>query len=143
MLKTLYEKYKELIRYVIVGLLTTVVSLGTYFLCTHTFLDPAKALQLQAANVISWVAAVTFAYFTNRSYVFQSQNKNMLAEAGSFFLSRVGTLLLDMGIMWVGATLLGVDDKIMKLVVQVVVTVANYLLGKLVVFRKKNREDAE
>ena len=69
-IKTLYQKYKELINYLIVGGLTTVVSLGVYYGCELTFLNPEVPVQLQAANVLSWIAAVTFAYFTNRKYVF-------------------------------------------------------------------------
>ena len=77
----LYKKYKEIISYLIVGVLTTVVSLGVYYACVLTFLNPENALQLQIANIISWVAAVTFAYFTNRKFVFESKNPDMLKEA--------------------------------------------------------------
>lgn len=135
-MKQLWNKYRELIRYLIVGVLTTVVSLGTYYICVETFLNPEAAIELQIANVISWVAAVTFAYVANRIYVFESKNQNILSEIALFFTARVGSLLLDMGIMFVLVTIMGVDDKIAKLAVQVVVTVANYILSKLFVFRK-------
>ncbi len=135
-IKKLYEKYKELINYLVVGVLTTVVSLGTYYLCVFTILDPNSAIQLQIANILSWVAAVTFAYFTNRKYVFESQNEDMLGEAVKFYASRVSTLLMDMAIMFVGVTLLSFNDKIMKLVVQVVVTIANYIISKFFVFKE-------
>ena len=141
--KRLWNKYRELIRYLIVGVLTTAVSLGVYWLATATVLDPADPVRLQAANVLSWIAAVTFAYFANRKYVFRSENKNILQEAAAFFAARIGTLLMDMGIMFVFVTLLGFSDKIMKLVVQVVVTVANYVFSKLMVFRKKPGEPAD
>ncbi|MBQ4298242.1 MAG: GtrA family protein, partial [Clostridia bacterium] len=131
--KRLWNKYRELIRYLIVGVLTTAVSLGVYWLATATVLDPADPVRLQAANVLSWIAAVTFAYFANRIFVFQSKSGNVLKEAGAFFLSRVGTLLLDMAIMFVAVTLCRMGDKPAKLIVQVVVTVVNYLLGKFVV----------
>ena len=62
----LYKKYEEIINYLIVGGLTTVVSLGSYYLCILTFLSPDIWYQLQAANIISWICAVTFAYFANR-----------------------------------------------------------------------------
>ena len=93
--------------------------------------------QLQAANIISWICAVTFAYLANRIFVFKSKNQKKLKEAVSFYGSRIATLLMDMGIMFVFVTLLNFNDKIMKLVVQVVVTVANYILSKLFVFKKK------
>jgi len=135
LMQDLFVRYGEIIRYLIVGVLTTVVSLGAYFLCVGTFLNAEVALELQTANVISWMAAVTFAYFTNRAFVFQSRNKNLGGEILRFFMARVSSLLMDMGIMFVMVTLMGVDDGISKLVVQVVVLVANYALSKWFVFQ--------
>ena len=126
----------EIVRYLIVGGLTTVVSLSVYYGCVLTFLDPKNPLQLQTANIISWIAAVTFAFFANRIFVFRSRGAGVLREAGAFYLARVGTLLMDMCIMFVGVTLMGYSDKVMKLIVQVVVTIANYIFSKLFVFRK-------
>lgn len=137
------KNFREILRYLIVGVLTTVASLGVYYGLTLTVLDPNNAVQLQIANVLSWIAAVTFAYIANRKYVFRSENRNVLQEAAAFFAARVGTLLMDMGIMFVGVTLLGFNDKIMKLVVQAVVTVANYVFSKLMVFRKKPEDPAD
>lgn len=133
----LYKQYKEIINYLIVGVLTTVVSLGVYYACVLTFLDPENAIQLQVANIISWVAAVTFAYFTNRKFVFESKNPDMLKEASAFVGARVATLLMDMFCMFIMVTCMGLSDKIAKLVVQVIVTVANYVFSKIFVFRKK------
>lgn len=133
----LYKQYKEIINYLIVGVLTTVVSLGVYYACVLTFLDPENAIQLQVANIISWVAAVTFAYFTNRKFVFESKNPDMLKEASAFVGARVATLLMDMLCMFIMVTCMGWSDKIAKLVVQVIVTVANYVFSKIFVFRKK------
>lgn len=133
---SLYKRYKEIVNYLIVGGLTTVVSLGVYYGCVLTILDPEVAVQLQAANIISWIAAVTFAYFTNRKFVFESKNENKLKEATAFYGSRVTTLLVDMGCMFLMVTLFGWNDKIAKLIVQVIVTVANYVLSKFIVFRK-------
>lgn len=129
------EKYKEIIRYLIVGVLTTVVSLGVYYMCVSTFLTPKSAVQLQLANIFSWVAAVTFAYIMSRFFVFQSKRKNWIRESLSFYSSRVLTLFMDMSIMFVMVTLCGLNDKLAKLVVQVVVTVVNYIFSKLFVFR--------
>ena len=131
-----YKKYKEIINYLIVGGLTTVVSLGVYYGLVLTVLDPNDPVQLQIATILSWIAAVTFAYFANRTFVFESKRKDVGKEAASFFASRIGTLLMDMAIMFTGVTLMGYSDKIMKLIVQVVVTIANYVFSKLFVFRK-------
>ena len=131
------EKYGEIVRYLIVGVLTTIVSLGAYYGWVFTFLNPKSALQLQLANVLSWIVAVTFAYVMSRIYVFQSKRKNVLQEIVSFYSSRLLTLFMDMAIMFVMVTLLGINDKIAKLVVQVVVTVANYVFSKIFVFRRE------
>lgn len=136
-MKKIYQKYKEIIHYIIVGGLTTLVSLATYYACVLTFLDPADAIQLQAANMLSWIAAVVFAYVANRKFVFESKNKNIANEVGAFVLSRVSTLLMDMGIMFLMVTVLQMDDKIVKLFVQVVVVIANYMFSKLFVFTDK------
>lgn len=134
--KALYLKYKEIINYLIVGVLTTVVSLAVYYISVYTFLNPDIPIQLQIANILSWVAGVTFAYFTNRKYVFESKNENKLQEATKFVSSRVTTLLLDMFVMWLGVTVLMFNDKLMKLVSQVLITIGNYILSKLFVFKK-------
>lgn len=134
----IYKKNKEIINYLIVGGLTTVVSLAVYYGCVLTFLDPKIGVQLQIANILSWIAAVTFAYFTNRKYVFESKNTNMLSEAVSFYISRAATLLLDMGFMFIFVTMLGMNDKIAKLVVQVLVMISNYILSKFIVFKNEN-----
>lgn len=132
----LYERYKEIIRYLIVGVLTTVVSLGVYYGLVLTVLDPENPLLLQLANILSWVAAVTFAYIASRAYVFASHSKNIREEATRFYMARVSTLVLDMLIMFVTVTLLHMNDKIAKLIVQVVVTILNYILSKFLVFGK-------
>lgn len=133
----LYNKYKEIINYLIFGVLTTLISLATYYALTFTVLNADKALELQIANVVSWIASVTFAYFTNRSFVFESKEKLSLKEAFSFYMSRVSTLLLDMGLMYLLVTVLSFNDKLVKIIVQVVVIVLNYVLSKFIVFKKK------
>jgi putative flippase GtrA len=133
----LFKKYEEVIRYLIVGVLTTVVSLVTYYICVITILDPKVALELQIANIISWICSVAFAYITNRIFVFKSKSKKLFKEITSFVSSRIVTLLLDMGIMFLMVTLLNMNDKISKIIVQVIVIVLNYVLSKIFVFKKK------
>jgi len=133
----LYYKYEEIFNYLVVGILTTIVSLGTYYLCVYTFLDPTNGVQLQIANLISWTCAVTFAYITNRLFVFKSKSKEYGKEISSFISGRLATLVLDMLIMYIFVTLLHFNDKIFKLIVQVVVTILNYIISKIYVFKKK------
>lgn len=115
-IKTFIKQHEEIIAYLIVGILTTIVSLCTYYGCVVTILSPQIAWQLQAANVISWIAAVTFAYFTNRKFVFKSTREDWLCEASSFYSSRLITLFMDMLIMFGMVILFGFNDKIAKLV---------------------------
>lgn len=130
------ENIKELIAYLIVGVSTTIVSLATYYLVTVTFLDPNNKIELQIANIISWIISVTFAYFTNRKYVFKSKEKDMLKEGSKFVASRISTLILDMLTMFIMVSLLGINDKIAKIVSQVLVIVGNYIISKFFVFKK-------
>ena len=132
-----YHKNEELWNYLIVGLLTTVVSLATYFICTETFLDPNNDIQLQIANIISWIFAVAFAYVTNRVYVFKSKSKEYFKEISSFVGARILSLLMDMFTMLIIVSVLHFNDKIGKLFSQIVVTIANYILSKLFVFKKE------
>ena len=136
-IKNIYKKYEEIINYLIVGVMTTVVSLIFYYISTRTFLDPEIPIQLQIANLIKWVTCVTFAYVTNKIFVFKSKRKDYLKEFATFASSRVRTLLLDMAVMYIMVTVMGIYDLIATLVSQVLVTVGNYILSKLIVFKKK------
>lgn len=127
---------KEVIMYLIFGVLTTVVSLLVYYGCIYTFLNPENAVQLQIANIISWIAGVAFAYITNRKFVFESNESNQLKEISKFVTSRLATLFLDMIIMFIGVTCLHGNDKIVKLISQVLVIIGNYIFSKLFVFKK-------
>ena len=132
----LYRKYEEIINYIIVGGLTTFVSLAVYYGCVLTFLDPEKGIQLQMANVLSWIAGVAFAYVTNRKYVFKSKSTAIFKELVAFVSARASTLILDMVVMFVWVTLLSLNDKIGKIVSMVLVMIANYVFSKLFVFKK-------
>ena len=135
-IKDLYKKYEEIINYLIIGGLTTVIGLVSYYACVYTFLDPNNAIELQIANIISWICAVTFAYITNRIFVFKSKSKKLFKEITSFVAARLVTLFLDMGLMFLFVTLLSFNDKIIKLIVQILVIILNYVFSKIFVFKK-------
>lgn len=134
------KKHEQIIRYVIVGGLTTVVSLLSYFALTATLLDPEDPRELQVANIISWILSVIFAFFTNKKYVFKSKEKNITKQMAEFFLSRASTLLMDMLIMFILVTIVGLNDGISKLIVQFVVLILNYILSKFFVFSKSKKQ---
>lgn len=136
MIIKLYNKYKEIINYIIIGVLTTVVSLIVYYGLTLTILNPNNGIELQIANILSWIFAVTFAYFTNRKYVFMVKDKANFKEAFNFYSSRIVTLIIDMGLMYLLVTVLKFNDKIIKVIVQIIVIVLNYVFSKFIVFKK-------
>ena len=137
----LYKKYEEIINYLIVGVLTTIVSLVVKWGLLFTVLYPKNSVQLQVAVVISWIAAVVFAYITNRIFVFKSKSKKILKEIMSFFGARLLTLGLEMIIMWFFVTFLKLNSDLWVLmwtmVAQILVIIFNYIFSKLFVFKKK------
>lgn len=135
-MKEIIKRNREIISYLIIGVLTTIVSLISYYLLTITILSPNNPLKLTIANIISWIISVLFAYITNRKYVFQSKDKNILKEASKFTLSRVTTLIIDILLMFIFVSILHFNDKIIKLLVQIIIIILNYIFSKLLVFKK-------
>ena len=134
---SLYKKHKEIINYIVVGGLTTLVSMAFFYGITLTFLDGNDAVELQIANVISWIGAVFFSYVANRIFVFESKSPKIIKELSAFVASRLLTLFMDMGTMFVLSTLLHINYNFSKIVAMVIVTVGNYVISKIFVFRKK------
>ena len=134
-----YKKYDEIINYLIFGALTTVVTIITYAIFTSTFLSAKTALDIQIANVLSWIIAVTFAYLTNRKFVFKSkaQGTKRAKEIINFFLARISSLIIEMLFMYITVTLLSYNDLICKVIAQVIVIVFNYICSKLIIFKKE------
>ena len=170
-MKNLFNKYREIILYLVFGVLTTVVGFGTYFLIMagaehilHIPMDDETSLTYLAvyliAQIIQWVAAVLFAFFTNRAWVFTEADRSEGTFGRQLVLfagSRVASLLLDLGVtygctllldMWITKSpiILGIEltpGVMAKLVAAVLVIIANYVLSKLVVFRKAKSETGE
>ena len=109
-IKELYLKYKEIINYLIFGVLTTIVSLATKYLLLFTILDASNGAELQIAVIISWMLACLFAYITNRIWVFESKDKNIIVEMIKFFGARLATLGMEMLIMFIFVTALGLNS---------------------------------
>ena len=137
----LYKKYEEIINYLIVGALTTIVSLMVKWGLLFTILDAKNVFQLQFSVVLSWIIAVTFAYFANRIFVFKSRSKKFIREIINFFGARLLTLGIEMFVMWFFVTLLKLNDDIWvfvwTIISQAIVIILNYVFSKLFVFKKK------
>ena len=131
------ENIKEILRYIIVGGLTTLISLGSYYLFKSFVFTNETQLHIQACTIISWVLCVTFAYFANRKFVFKSNNRRIISEAVKFYFARVSTLIIDSLSMLLLTEVFNINDKIAKIVVQVIIFILNYIFSKLAVFKKK------
>lgn len=137
----LIKKYREIVSYLIVGGMTTVVSMAVFYISVWTFLDGNNPFQLQVANVLSWIAGVSFAYVTNRKYVFESKNSNILQELTKFVGARVVTLLQDMAVMFILTSLLSINYNFAKIFSAVLVVIINYVLSKLFVFKSEKKKE--
>jgi len=131
----LYKKYEEVIKYLFFGVLTTLVSIVIYWIFTKLF-----NVNYMISNVISWIGSVSFAYITNKLFVFKSKcdnEKDVIIEIYQFFKYRLFSLVIDILLMYLFVEIFSVDDMISKLIVQVIVIVLNYLFSKLFVFKNK------
>lgn len=129
-MKELLLKYKEVIMYLIFGVLTTVVNIVVYYIM-------ADMLQIHymISNIVAWFLSVLFAYVTNRKFVFESKSNEIIKEMVSFFGARLATGVMDMAFMWIFVGLGLLPDFVAKIITNVFVIIANYILSKLVVFK--------
>lgn len=135
--KKLFIKYREIIVYLIVGVLTTIVSWGAAFL-GKLILNTDISWQNTLNNTFSWVVGVLFAYPLNRKWVFKSVNPQIFKEFIGFASSRVSTLIMDIVIMWLTVNVLDMQYWNAKIFISsVIVTIANYVFSKLFIFKKK------
>ena len=165
-IKSLFIKYKEIIMYIIFGVMTTLVNWVVYTLLMKLFGSAAesqtvlftlfgrnittKVFYIFIANFVAWVAGVLFAFVTNKLWVFESKSWRfglVMKELWLFVLARLITGVLE----WFGVPLLwaigldqdlfGIDGFLAKIVVSVVVVILNYVFSKLIIFRKKDKTD--
>lgn len=132
--KNLLEKYWDVITYLVFGVLTTVVNYLVY-LPVYNLLGLSAAV----SNAIAWVAAVAFAYLTNKPFVFKSHDwsaKTVVPELSKFVSCRVASGLIETGILVLTVDLLHWNGNIWKLVTSVLVVVLNYVASKLLIFKK-------
>ena len=138
-IKGLYLEYKEIINYLIFGVLSTVVNFASYFIFAKLF-----HIDEVVSSGLSWFCAVLFAYITNKIFVFESKTKTVkefIKEMMSFFACRVlSGILCDVGTFALMVKVLNINDIIAKIVTQIMVVILNYVLSKLVIFKKKSEK---
>lgn len=138
----IYYKNVSLWNYVIVGLLTTIVYILVKNILFLNFFNVEDKLEVQIVVLISWFAAVAFAYYPNRRFVFESKSKKYFKEIVLFFLGRLSTYVLDVIITYVFQSvfgLVGMALVIYNIVDQIVVMVGNYFISKIFVFKKNDK----
>lgn len=136
-IKALCVKYEEMIAYLIVGVLNTIVSWAAWFLCAYTILNAQIVWQNFLLSLISWVVGVVFGYFMNRKYVFKSKEPDMWKEFLQFSGGRVSTWILDEVMMILMVNIMYIHEGFSKIFVSVLVMIGNYFISKFFVFKKK------
>ena len=155
-LKELYKKYEEVILYLFFGVLTTIISVGLYWLLGVMFdyiaaTSGNSGLTLQnngfinsSCVVFKNIIAILFAYITNRIFVFKSKTSGFKAitlEMLSFFAARLTTMVFEVIFMFVTVNVFALQPLLMNIIAQFVIVVLNYVFSKLWIF--KNEDSAE
>lgn len=127
---------KEVLLYLVFGVLTTAVNFVVY-----TFFTRFLIVDELISNLFAWVFAVSFAYVTNKKYVFSSKTtsiKQLTKEMSTFFIARLFSLGVDMIIMFIGLRILFIYDIYVKLFSQIAIVILNYVLSKFIIFKKED-----
>lgn len=134
----MYRKYQEGIDYLFWGGVAFVLSMVLFYIFANVMM-----IEEQIANVITWIICVIFTYFTNRIFVFKSKTsgtKAIIKEFTEFTSARLATLVLENVVLFICIDLLLWHNMIAKLIGQFLVIVSNYVLSKLWIFKKKDKE---
>jgi len=136
-LKALLYKYREIILYLIFGGLTTVVSFVVYYAILWA------GMHYLAAQVISWAAAVAFAFVVNKLFVFEDRDNSpraLLRQIGQFVSVRIASGVLETVLLWLLVDVILISENIAKIPVAVLTVVINYIASKLLIFRKNGKK---
>ena len=135
-LRTFVNKYHGIILYLFFGALTTLVNFLVYF----PLLNWVK-LSATLSNIIAWIAAVVFAFLTNKPFVFQSHDwssKTVIPELTKFVGCRIGSGLMETAVIWFFVDRMMCNGNWVKIIVSILVVILNYVSSKVIAFRKKN-----
>lgn len=133
LVKQLLKKHGVLTSYLLWGTATTVVNLGTYYLCTQAF-----GINYLYGNLAAWLVSVLFAFCVNKSMVFHSNSWHLpvlLPEFGKFVGVRIFSFLCETGLLWVCVSMMGLPDAIIKPIVDIFVVIFNYIFSRLFIFQ--------
>ena len=144
-LADLYEEHKEGMRYLLFGVLTTlvniVVSAFTYYI---VFKNLSEEIKVNLSTIIAIIVAWIFAYITNKLYVFESKTSNfkeLMKEIISFIGCRLATAIVEIGLMNLLVTALQFNYMLMKILVNIYIIILNFIFSKLIIFKKKRGKE--
>ena len=121
---------KEILSYIIFGILTTLVNFSVYLLFARVL-----SLNYIFSNILAWFFSVLFAYITNRIWVFESKSSDIFTEVSLFFGGRIFSGVVDTGLLYLFVDVLLFEDFLSKILIQIIVVILNYLFSKLIVFK--------
>ena len=125
-------KLRHYILYVVFGVFTTLVDFLTFFLLDKFI----PILNENISNMIAIFIAILFSYFTNREYVFKSQETNKIKEFSKFFVGRMSSTIFNIVAFWILTSFTTLNELLIKALISVVVLILNYIISKVFVFRK-------
>lgn len=137
-LREFYYKNESVMLYLIVGAMTTAVSV------IFQYIPLLMGFPTEVNTTVSWIFAATFAFFANKAWVFKNEErtkKDWLSQAAAFYGARLATYFLELAFMSFTVRVLEQNEYVMKLIAQVFILIINYIFSKLVVFRKKDGEE--
>lgn len=133
-IRSLWQRYKGIFFYLVFGFLTTIINIGSYYLCYEVWGIPNVP-----SNIVAWILAVAAAYITNKLWVFESKSfspKILLPELWKFVSCRLATGAMELVIMWVGVDVLRGPATLLKIGSSFLVVILNYIFSKLIIFKK-------
>lgn len=125
---------RQIVAYVFFGVLTTLVNIGVYYVCAHPL-----GIGTSISTIVSWLISVAFAYVTNKLWVFGSTSWRwclLLREVTSFYVCRLLTGVLDLGVMIITVDVLHWNDLLMKFLSNVLVVILNFVASRVLIFKK-------
>lgn len=131
------KKYKDILFYTIFGVLTTLINIITYWAMSHFLM-----WNVMISTVFAWFIAVVFAFMTNRKWVFYSSTvviQDILLELLSFLICRLGTGIIDIGIMFLFVEQMDCPDTLIKTLANIIVIALNYAASKWIIFKSRNK----
>lgn len=129
------KDYKEIVSYIVFGVLTTLVNIIVYFLSKDVLM-----LDYKLSTTLAWIVSVVFACVTNKLFVFKNKSTdiwNVMKEFLSFIFFRILSYVLDITSMILLIEILNFDDLVSKIIANVIVVLFNYVASKLFIFKKQ------